>query len=62
MINYAPSWVEICVAIGILAVGKGVSEFIGEATLALEMGAFLEEASAAIREQVEDWVRELLAE
>jgi dihydrolipoamide dehydrogenase len=34
--------------LGILAVGHGVSEFIGEATLALEMGAFLEDVGLTI--------------
>ncbi|MCP4900298.1 MAG: dihydrolipoyl dehydrogenase [bacterium] len=34
--------------LGIVAVGRGVSEFIGEATLALEMGAFLEDVSLTI--------------
>jgi len=34
--------------LGIVAVGKGVSEFIGEATLALEMGAFLEDVGLTI--------------
>jgi dihydrolipoamide dehydrogenase len=29
-------------------VGRGVSEFIGEATLALEMGAFLEDVALTI--------------
>jgi dihydrolipoamide dehydrogenase len=34
--------------LGIIAVGRGVSEFIGEATLALEMGAFLEDVALTI--------------
>ena len=34
--------------LGVVAVGKGVSEFIGEATLALEMGAFLEDVALTI--------------
>jgi len=34
--------------LGIVAVGRGVSEFIGEATLALEMGAFLEDLGLTI--------------
>jgi len=34
--------------LGIVAVGRGVSEFIGEATLALEMGAFLEDVGLTI--------------
>jgi len=34
--------------LGVLAVGRGVSEFIGEATLALEMGAFLEDVGLTI--------------
>ena len=34
--------------LGIIAVGRGVSEFIGEATLALEMGAFLEDVGRTI--------------
>ena len=34
--------------LGIVAVGRGVSEFIGEATLALEMGAFLEDVGMTI--------------
>jgi len=34
--------------LGITAVGRGVSEFIGEATLALEMGAFLEDVGLTI--------------
>jgi dihydrolipoamide dehydrogenase len=34
--------------LGIIAVGRGVSEFIGEATLALEMGAFLEDIGLTI--------------
>jgi len=34
--------------LGVLAVGRGVSEFIGEATLALEMGAFLEDVALTI--------------
>ncbi len=34
--------------LGILAVGRGVSELIGEATLALEMGAFLEDVGLTI--------------
>ena len=34
--------------LGIVAVGRGVSEFIGEATLALEMGAFLEDVALTI--------------
>ena len=34
--------------LGIVAVGRGVSEFIGEATLALEMGAFLEDVGNTI--------------
>ncbi len=34
--------------LGILAVGRGVSEFIGEATLSLEMGAFLEDVALTI--------------
>jgi len=34
--------------LGIIAVGRGVSEFIGEATLALEMGAFLEDVGLTI--------------
>ena len=34
--------------LGIIAVGRGVSEFIGEATLALEMGAFLEDIALTI--------------
>ena len=32
--------------LGVVAVGRGVSEFIGEATLALEMGAFLEDVAS----------------
>jgi len=34
--------------LGITAVGRGVSELIGEATLALEMGAFLEDVGLTI--------------
>ena len=34
--------------LGIVAVGRGVSEFIGEATLALEMGAFLDDVALTI--------------
>jgi dihydrolipoamide dehydrogenase len=34
--------------LGLVAVGKGVSELIGEATLALEMGAFLEDVALTI--------------
>ena len=34
--------------VGVVAVGRGVSEFIGEATLALEMGAFLEDVALTI--------------
>ncbi len=34
--------------LGVIAVGRGVSEFIGEATLALEMGAFLEDVALTI--------------
>jgi len=34
--------------LGAVAVGKGVSELIGEATLALEMGAFLEDVALTI--------------
>jgi len=34
--------------LGVVAVGKGVSELIGEATLALEMGAFLEDVGLTI--------------
>jgi len=34
--------------LGFVAVGKGVSELIGEATLALEMGAFLEDIALTI--------------
>ena len=34
--------------LGVTAVGRGVSEFIGEATLALEMGAFLEDVGLTI--------------
>jgi len=34
--------------LGVLAVGRGVSEFIGEGTLALEMGAFLEDVALTI--------------
>ena len=34
--------------LGMVAVGKGVSELIGEATLALEMGAFLEDVALTI--------------
>ena len=34
--------------LGVVAVGRGVSEFIGEATLALEMGAFLEDGALTI--------------
>ncbi len=34
--------------LGVIAVGRGVSEFIGEATLALEMGAFLEDVGLTI--------------
>lgn len=34
--------------LGVVAVGKGVSEIIGEATLALEMGAFLEDVALTI--------------
>jgi dihydrolipoamide dehydrogenase len=34
--------------LGIIAVGRGVSEFVGEATLALEMGAFLEDVALTI--------------
>ena len=34
--------------LGMVAVGKGVSEFVGEATLALEMGAFLEDVALTI--------------
>jgi dihydrolipoamide dehydrogenase len=34
--------------LGIVAVGRGVSEFIGEGTLALEMGAFLEDVALTI--------------
>jgi len=32
----------------VIAVGRGVSELIGEATLALEMGAFLEDVGLTI--------------
>jgi dihydrolipoamide dehydrogenase len=34
--------------LGVVAVGRGVSELIGEATLALEMGAFLEDVGLTI--------------
>jgi len=34
--------------LGVVAVGRGVSEFIGEATLALEMGGFLEDVALTI--------------
>jgi len=34
--------------LGVVAVGRGVSEFIGEATVALEMGAFLEDVALTI--------------
>jgi len=34
--------------LGVVAVGRGVSEFMGEATLALEMGAFLEDVALTI--------------
>lgn len=34
--------------LGVVAVGRGVSELIGEATLALEMGAFLEDIALTI--------------
>ena len=34
--------------LGVVAVGRGVSEFIAEATLALEMGAFLEDLALTI--------------
>ena len=34
--------------LGITAIGPGVSELMGEATLALEMGAFLEDLAASI--------------
>ena len=34
--------------LGIIAVGRGVSELMGEATLALEMGAFLEDVAMTI--------------
>ena len=34
--------------LGVVAVGRGVSEFIGEAALALEMGAFLEDVALTI--------------
>jgi dihydrolipoamide dehydrogenase len=34
--------------LGVVAVGRGVSEFIGEATLALEMGAYLEDVALTI--------------
>jgi dihydrolipoyl dehydrogenase len=34
--------------LGVIAVGRGVSELIGEATLALEMGAFLEDIALTI--------------
>ncbi len=34
--------------LGVLAVGHGVSELMGEATLSLEMGAFLEDLAATI--------------
>ena len=34
--------------LGIVAVGRGVSELMGEATLALEMGAFLEDVALTI--------------
>ena len=34
--------------LGLLAVGRGVSELMGEATLALEMGAFLEDVALTI--------------
>jgi len=34
--------------LGVIAVGRGVSEFIGEATLALEMGAYLEDVALTI--------------
>ncbi len=34
--------------LGVIAVGRGVSELIGEATLALEMGAFLEDIGLTI--------------
>jgi dihydrolipoamide dehydrogenase len=34
--------------LGVVAVGRGVSEFIGEGTLAIEMGAFLEDVALTI--------------
>jgi dihydrolipoamide dehydrogenase len=34
--------------LGVLAVGRGVSEFIGEGTLAIEMGAFLDDVALTI--------------
>ena len=34
--------------LGMVAVGRGVSELVGEATLALEMGAFLEDVALTI--------------
>jgi dihydrolipoamide dehydrogenase len=34
--------------LGVIAVGRGVSELVGEATLALEMGAFLEDIALTI--------------
>ncbi len=34
--------------LGVVAVGRGVSELVGEATLALEMGAFLEDVGLTI--------------
>ncbi len=39
---------ETGLLLGFVAVGKGVSELIGEATLALEMGAFLEDVALTI--------------
>ena len=49
------TWVKKAIAdaetkqlLGVIAVGRGVSELIGEATLALEMGAFLEDVGLTI--------------
>ncbi|MEX1312365.1 MAG: dihydrolipoyl dehydrogenase [Candidatus Sulfomarinibacteraceae bacterium] len=39
---------ETKLLLGVVAVGRGVSELIGEATLALEMGAFLEDVGLTI--------------
>jgi len=39
---------ETGLLLGLVAVGRGVSELIGEATVALEMGAFLEDIALTI--------------